>query len=234
MANAIFVPGLLCTGELYSAQVESLGGLDIAIGDHRSHESMGAIAGHILGSAPERFVLAGLSMGGYVAFEIMRQAPERIEALVLLDTSARPDAPEQTARRQELIDVAQTQGIDPLVDILLPVFLSEQHQANNDLTEAVRAMARETGVEAFVRQQQAIIHRADSHMTLRLIACPTLVIVGANDVLTPPDLAEEIAEGIPGAELCVIDDCGHLSAIEQPGAVNDAIASFLQSAGLTG
>lgn len=233
MTKAVFVPGLLCTDDLFAALNSALTGLDISIGDHRSHDNFAAMTAHILENAPERFVLAGLSMGGYASFEIMRQAPERVEALILMDTTARPDAPEQTERRKGLIEMAQSQGLDAVVDAVLPAFLAEEHQGRDDLTSLVRKMAHETGVDAFLKQQAAIMARADSHMTLHLITCPTLVIVGANDTLTPPELAEEIAEGISGAQLEVIDHCGHLSAIEQPDAVSGAIKSFLEGAGIS-
>lgn len=234
MTKAVFVPGLLCTGDLFAGQETALGGiLDISIGDHRSHDSFPAMAAHILEHAPERFVFAGLSMGGYAGFEIMRQAGERVEALILMNTSARADTPEQTERRKGLVETARTKGLDTVVDGLLPAFLAEQNLGREDLAGLVRNMARETGLDAFVRQQAAIMGRADSHMTLAAISCPTLVIAGANDTLTPPDLAEEIAGGISGARLKVIDQCGHLSAIEQPDAVSAAIKSFLEGAGIT-
>lgn len=228
MAKAVFVPGLLCTGELFASQRRALGGvLEMAIGDHRSDDNFAGMARRILGNAPEKFVFAGLSMGGYAGFEIMRQAPERVEALILLNTSARADAPEQSERRKGLIDMAQTQGLDPVVDAVLPVFLAEQNQGNAALTDMVRRMAGDTGVDVFLNQQAAIMGRADSRPSLGAISCPTLIIVGANDTLTPPDLAREIADGIPGAELKIIDECGHLSAIEQPEAVSEAIRTFL-------
>lgn len=233
MTRAVFVPGLLCTDELFAAQKAALTGLDISIGDHRSHDSFAAIGTHILENASERFVLAGLSMGGYASFEIMRQAPERVEALILMNTSARPDTAEQTERRKALLELAQTQGLDAVLDALLPMFLAEANQSREELTGLVRKMAHDTGLEAFVKQQTAIMGRADSRMTLSSISCPTLVIVGAGDTLTPPELAEEIAGSISGADLKVIDQCGHLSAIEQPDAVSAAIKSFLEGAGIS-
>lgn len=232
MAGAVFVPGLLCTGELFASQRRALSGvLEIAIGDHRSDDNFTGMARHILGNAPEKFVYAGLSMGGYAGFEIMRQAPERIEALILMNTSALADAPEQTERRKGLVAMAQSQGLDTVTDELLPMFLAEQNLGNKDLTETVHRMAGETGLDAFLNQQAAIMGREDSRSLLGAISCPTLVIVGANDILTPPELAREIADGISGAELKIIEDCGHLSAIEQPEAVSEAIKSFLEGVG---
>jgi pimeloyl-ACP methyl ester carboxylesterase len=202
------------------------------IGDHRAHDNFEDMARHILGNAPENFVFTGLSMGGYAGFEIMRQVPERVTALILMNTSARPDAPEQIERRRGLIETVNGQGIDAVVDAVLPAFLAEQNQGNTALTDKVRQMAGETGVETFLNQISAIMGRADSRPILQMISCPTLVIVGADDSLTPPELAREIVGGISGAELAVIPDCGHLSSIEQPDAVSQAIKSFLEGAGI--
>jgi pimeloyl-ACP methyl ester carboxylesterase len=202
------------------------------IGDHRSHNNFEGMAKHILGNAPEKFVYAGLSMGGYAGFEIMRQAPERVKALILMNTSVRPDGPEQTERRKGLIEMAKTQGLGAVVDAVLPAFLAEQNLKNTALTDKVRKMAEETGLDTFLNQMAAIIGRVDSQPTLQTISCPTLVIVGANDTLTPPELAREIVNGVSGAQLVVIDDCGHLSALEQPDAVSQAIKTFLQDAGI--
>jgi pimeloyl-ACP methyl ester carboxylesterase len=231
MPKAVFVPGLLCTRELFASQKHALRDvLEMTIGDHRNNDNFTRMAERILGDAPERFVYAGLSMGGHAGFEIMRQAPERIEALILMNTSARPDAPEQRERRMGLIEVAKREGLSAVADELLPVFLAEKNLGNRDLTDSVRHMAIDTGVEAFERQQAAIMGRADSRGSLSQITCPTLVIVGNRDTLTPPELAREMVDGIPGAELKIIDDCGHLSSIEQPDAVSEAIKTFLEEA----
>lgn len=233
MTKAVFIPGLLCTDALYAPQVAALGGrLDIAIGDHRRHDTLAAIAGHILSSAPERFVLAGLSMGGYISLEILRQAPERVTALLLLDTSARADEPEKTARRRELVKISSEQGLDRVMDQLVPVFLAEESQQDAGLVATARKMASDTGPDTFARQQEALTARPDSRPSLVDIRCPTLVIVGDKDVLTPPDLAREIADAIPGSQLSVIENCGHLSTLEQPEAVNQAIETFLEGAGI--
>lgn len=234
MVDAVFVPGLLCTRALFAAQSGDLSEtLNISIGDHRQDDTLPAIARRILHNAPETFVCAGLSMGGYIGFELLRQAPERVKALVLLNTSARADTPDKTEGRQAMIALAEAEGIDAVADAHLPAFLSEKHLARDDLTSTIREMARSTGVEAYLRQQTAIMSRPDSREILREITVPTLVVVGADDILTPPELAKEMADGIPDADLLVIEDCGHLSTMERPQAVNDAIRSFLEKAGIT-
>lgn len=233
MTPAIFIPGLLCTAELYAPQIAALENrLDIAVGDHTRQDSMAAIAAHILSSAPERFVLAGLSMGGYVAFEIMRQAGERVQALILIDTGPHADSPEQTARRRELLSLAAAEGIAPVIERLMPLFIAEDRLEDAQLIETIRRMALETGPEAFARQQKAIMERPDSMPTLAQIRCPALVIVGEKDMLTPPDLARQIAGGISGAKLETVPGAGHLATLEKPEAVNAAIEGFLEEAGV--
>jgi pimeloyl-ACP methyl ester carboxylesterase len=226
----VLVPGLLCSARLYEAQVPTLWLFgQVAIADHRRDADMAAIAGRILANAPPRFALAGLSMGGYIAFAMMRLAPERIVKLALLDTSARPDVPEQKAGREKFIAMAEAGKLNDVVETLTPRFLHRNHANDERLKQIVRAMAAETGAEAFVRQQQAIMLRQDSRPLLSEIKCPTLVLVGDGDELTPPELAKEIAGGISGAKLAVVPECGHLSTIEKPDAVNAALAEWLEN-----
>jgi pimeloyl-ACP methyl ester carboxylesterase len=190
---------------------------------------MEAIAAAILRDAPQRFALAGLSMGGYIAFAMMRLAPERIVKLALLDTSARPDLPEQKAGREKFIALAQVGKLNEVVDTLTPRFLHPSHVKDERLKKIVRDMAAETGAEAFVRQTKAIMGRQDARPLLSEIGCPTLVLVGDGDALTPPELAKEIASGISGAKLVVVPECGHLSTVEKPDAVNAAMAEWLRA-----
>lgn len=234
MPKAVFVPGLLCNEELFASQIEALSGaFEITIGDHRSDDNFTSIATRILSHAPEKFVYAGLSMGGYAGLEIMRQAPERVEALILMNTSARADAPEKIEQRKGLIAMAQNEGLVAVANAVLPNFLAERHHGNKEMTDTVHRMASDTGLDAFLKQQVAIMGRADSQTLLSAISCPTLVIVGADDTLTPPELAIEITEGIANAELAVIENCGHLSTIEQPGVVSDVIKTFLKKTGIS-
>lgn len=227
--SIVFVPGLLCTGELYAPQIAALEASSTClVAEHRLAPSMDAIAEHILASAPGRFDLVGLSMGGYIAFEMAARAPERIRRLVLMDTSARPDRPDQTAWRRDLIALADAEGLEPVIDRLLPMFVAESRLGDRDLAAIVRRMAADTGVEAFRRQQTAIMNRKDARPDLAAIACPTLVVVGEHDRLTPAELAREIAEGIDGAVLRTIPRSGHLTTLEEPDAVNALLAEFLQ------
>jgi len=225
----LLVPGLLCSARLYAPQVAALWPQGpVMVADHRRDADMAAIAARILEHAPPRFALAGLSMGGYIAFAIMRLAPERVVKLALLDTSARPDTPEQSAAREKFIAMAEAGNLSEVVDTLVPRLLHKRRHDDEALVRTVRVMADDTGVTAFVRQERAIMARPDSRPLLSAITCPTLVLVGEGDELTPPALAQEMASGIAGARLVVVPDCGHLSTLEQPDAVNAAMAEWLE------
>ncbi|HEX5958042.1 MAG TPA: alpha/beta fold hydrolase [Hyphomicrobiaceae bacterium] len=228
--NLILVPGLLCTGRLWAEQISALD--DVAactVADHARHDSMAGIARSILAVAPPRFALAGLSMGGYIAYEIVRQAPERVERLALLDTAAAADTPERTAARRELMATAEREGIARVQELLLPALVHKTRLADKALVDAVVQMAVDIGLDAFKRQEEAIIARPDNRPLLRSIRCPTLVLVGEQDALTPIDTAREIAAGITGARLEIIPDCGHLSAMERPEAVSQALREWLKA-----
>jgi pimeloyl-ACP methyl ester carboxylesterase len=224
----VLVPGLNCSARLYAEQVPALWGCGpVTIADHRRDDSVAAIAARILAMAPPRFALAGLSMGGYITFAMVRAAPERVARLALLDTSARPDTPEQTERRHSMIALAESGRFAEAADLLFPVFVHRNRHGDEALRTIVRTMAEETGPQAFVRQERAIMTRPDCRALLKSIRCPTLVLVGDGDALTPPVLSEEIAAGIAGAHLVRVPDCGHLSTLERPEAVNRALVEWL-------
>jgi pimeloyl-ACP methyl ester carboxylesterase len=228
----LLLPGLTATARLYAAQIPLLWQFGpVMLADHRRDDSMAAIARRILAHAPPRFALLGLSMGGYIAFELLRQAPERIVRLALLDTTARADTPEQSTRRRTLIEQARGGGFGEVADLLYPGLVHPDRLDDHDLREQVRCMAAETGAEAFIRQQTAIMHRCDSRPHLAAIACPTLVLVGDADQLTPPERAQEIAAGIRGARLVIVPGSGHLSTLEQPQRVNAALVEWLGAPG---
>jgi pimeloyl-ACP methyl ester carboxylesterase len=226
----LFIPGLSCSARLYSAQIAALWRCgSVTVTDHTRDESMRAIAGRILRLAPPRFALVGLSMGGYIAFEVFRQAPERIARLALFDTSARPDRPDQTAVREQRIALARAGRFAEIADQMFPLLVHPSRHADADLRQVVRQMDEDTGAEAYVRQQTAIMGRPDSRPDLAAIRCPTLVLVGDGDALTPPDLAREMADAIAGARLMVVPDCGHLSTLERPEAVSQALLTWMEA-----
>src|SRR3546814_86471 len=214
----LLLPGLLNDSALWSHQIDGVADLvdDIRVPDLTRHETVREIAAAILAEAPSRFALAGLSMGGYVALELLRQAPERVERLALLDTSARADSDDQRRRRTGLIQLADMGRFKGVTPRLLPMLVHPSRLEDTSVTGPIFEMAARVGRDGFIRQQKAILSRADSLDLLPGIAVPTLVACGRQDQLTPPALAEEMAAAIPGAELAVIEDCGHLPALEYP------------------
>jgi pimeloyl-ACP methyl ester carboxylesterase len=224
----VLLPGLLCDMALWEAQVAALSTIaEPWVADLTRDESISGMAHRVLAAAPPRFALAGLSMGGYVAQEIMRQAPERVTRLALLDTSARMDTPEQTSRRRGLIELAQKGEFKGITPRLLPLFVHPDRLTDTTLTGAIAAMAERVGKDAFLRQQKAIMGRPDGRSDLARIAVPTLVLCGREDALTPLPLHEEIAALVPWARLEVIERCGHMSTMERPAEVNVAMGQWL-------
>jgi pimeloyl-ACP methyl ester carboxylesterase len=226
----VLIPGLLCSPRLYADQIPHLWRLGpVTIADHTRDDSMGAIARRILASAPPRFALIGLSMGGHISFEIMRQAPERVAKLALLDTSARPDTPEQSEARRAQIALAKSGRLPEVLDAMFPRLVHPKHRADERVRQIHYQMSADVGADGFVRQQLANMGRPDSRPGLSAIRCPTLVLVGDSDELTPPDRAAEIANGIAGARLVTVPESGHASTVEQPEYVTRALMEFLQA-----
>ena len=226
----ILVPGLNCSARLYAEQVPALWQFGpVTVADHRRDDSITALARRILANAPPEFALAGLSMGGYIAFEVVRQAAGRVAKLALLDTGARPETPERTEARRPLIELARQGRIADITDNQFPLLVHRKRHGDQALKAIVRAMNGETGAQAYIRQQEAIMGRPDSRPGFAAIDCPTLILVGDEDQLTPPELAREMANGIRGSRLVIIPECGHLSTLEQPPAVTQALVEWMQS-----
>ncbi|HEV7693840.1 MAG TPA: alpha/beta fold hydrolase [Hyphomonadaceae bacterium] len=225
----VFVPGLMVTARIYEHQALELGQRHpVLFANHWSHGSMAEIARAILGAAPPRFALAGMSMGGYVALEIMRRAPERVDRLVLMSTSAKPDTPERSEDRRSQVAAAKSAGnMRAWAKALYPKLVHPARHEDLPLLTAFIDMAEQLGVEAFARQIEAIIGRADSRPLLSEIRIPTLVIAGKDDRLITPDNSEEIAKGIPGAKLELVEHCGHMGMIERPETYTKLLTGFL-------
>lgn len=224
----VLVPGLLCDAALWAHQSRHLADIaDIRIGDTMSANSMEGMADAVLAAAPERFALAGLSMGGYVSLEVMRRAPERVIKLALLDTAAIADDADKRKNRLELIKLAETGKFKGVTPRLLPLFLHPDRLTDDALTGAVMEMAGRVGKDAFLRQQKAILGRIDSRPHLAGIRVPTLVLCGRQDGLTPLERHEEMAAAIPGARLSVIENCGHLATMERPVAATAMLRDWL-------
>lgn len=224
----ILLPGLLCDSALWTHQTRHLGEIaESAVPNLTGHDSLGGLAAAVLAAAPDRFALAGLSMGGYVALEIMRQAPERVIKLALLDTNARPDSDEQRRRRRGLMALANRGEFRGVTPRLLPMLIHPDRTEEQDLTATVMQMAERVGKEAFLRQQTAILGRPDSRPDLARIACPTLVLCGREDALSTLEMHVEMAEAIPQARLAVVEQCGHLAPLERPHATTALLRDWL-------
>lgn len=225
----VLIPGLACTSRLYEAQIAALSGeRTILVADHTRDDSIPDMAARLLRQAPERFSLAGLSMGGYVALEVMRQAPGRVARLALLDTSARPDTPEASQDRERLIALAEAGRLKDIAVRLWPRLVHPDRQSDEALRDIVDEMMQDTGAEAYIRQQRAIMGRADSRPLLPGIEIPTLVLAGEGDAITPPEIAREMAEMIEWASLVIVPEAGHLSSLEQPERVTQAMRLWLE------
>lgn len=226
----VLVPGLGCTPRLYAEQMTALWKYGpVQVADHRRADSMDQIARQILAEAPPRFALCGLSMGGYIAFAIQRLAPDRVMKLALLDTGARNDTPEASERRRASIAKIQAGEFEAVIETLWPLLVHKNRRDDAALKKIAVDMAITAGADAFIRQQTAIMNRPDSRPGLSDIRCPTLVLVGEGDELTPPALAEEMAQLIAGARLVKVPDCGHLSTLEKPEPVTKALVEWMEA-----
>jgi pimeloyl-ACP methyl ester carboxylesterase len=230
MTPILLVPGLACSARLFAPQIPALWQLGpVVIANHTTADSLAGIAQSILANAPPRFHLAGMSMGGYVAFEILRQAPDRVARLALLDTGSRADTPEQTERRRKLIAAAERDRLALVNEVLWPVLVHESRAGDRELRRIVDEMLFEVGAPAVIRQQQAIIARPDSRPGLGAIRSPALIVVGESDRIAPRELAAEMADGISGARLEIVAECGHLSTLERPATVTKLLVDWFSA-----
>jgi pimeloyl-ACP methyl ester carboxylesterase len=228
LPHLVLLPGLLNDSRLWQHQTSGLSNIaHTYVGDLTKAMSISAMAKAVLSRVPaEEFVLAGLSMGGYVALEIMRQAPERILGLALLDTSARPDNRQAKENRRQAMELAVT-DFPAVITALLPKLIHPAQLDNAGLINSITEMAISLGKDTFIRQQKAITDRIDSQPFLSRIQCPTLVMCGREDAITPLGVHQDMATEIANSELVIIEECGHLSALEQPSRVNEVLAQWL-------
>lgn len=225
----ILIPGLLCDDALWEDQVAALAQVaSCTITDKHMHfETIGQIAEAIVSQAPPRFSLAGLSMGGYVALEICIKFSERVDRLALIDTSARADTIEQTERRENLIALCRKGRFADVVDLLCSVLIHPDRLKDIALRNRITDMAHRIGPEVFVRQQRAIMSRSDQVASLSTISCPTTVVCGEQDQITPMDCAQEMVANIGPSELVVIPECGHMSTMEKPVTLCQTMKTWL-------
>jgi pimeloyl-ACP methyl ester carboxylesterase len=229
-APFLLVPGLNCTEEGFKHVIPALWPFGaVTVANHMDGEGVAGIAANILRDAPPAFALLGFSMGGYIAFEILRQAPERVLKLCMLDSSARPDSPEAIEKRRAGIAKARSGNFDDAVSATFATAVHPEHLDRIDLKAIHMGMARVLGPEIYARHQEAIIARPDSRPDLPGIKVPTLIVVGDTDQITVPDAAREMHTGIADSKLVVIEKAGHLALLEQPLPVASAIRAWARS-----
>ncbi len=224
----VFLPGLLCDQDIWRDQIEGLGAdFDIFCPGLMNHAFIEEMAQDVLARAPPTFSLCGHSMGGRVALEIVARAPERVERLALMDTGFHPARPGESIGRDSLLRIAFAEGMTSLAAQWLPPMLAEHRVGDEQLMQRLTAMVERANPDVFCRQVNALLHRPDAYKILSMIDCPTAVIVGGLDTWSPLAQHEEMAARIPGASLTVIEGSGHMSPVEQPGAVTAALADWM-------
>ena len=229
----VLLPGLMCDAAVWAPQVQSLSNLvNCHVVDYGLRDSITAMAEHVLATAPTfEFALAGHSMGGRVALELMRLAPQRVERLALLDTGVHPLAQgepgdKEKAGRMALLSQAQRSGMRAMGTMWARPMV---HPAvvGGPLFEQVLDMLERSSPTQFAAQINALLGRPDAAPALPTIACPTLVLTGREDLWSPPEQHATIASAIRGAQLVIVEQCGHMSTMEQPEAVNAAFVDWL-------
>lgn len=222
-------PGLMCDEALFVEQVSHLADRrEVRVADFTRQVSIEEMASDLLRDVPGQFCYAGLSMGGIVGFELCRQAPERIAALVLMNTTAEPDTPAKRASRLRQIERARAGELETIVlEELKPNYLAEQSRKDEATMREITAMAGRLGPVVFEQQSRALMSRADSRSTLGSITCPVALVAGDQDVLCPPEQHAQMQRRIERSELHVLLECGHLSTLEQPKRVNRILDGML-------
>ena len=224
----VLLPGLLNTAKVFEPLIAELGdAADVIVPELHQCESIEDMAEATLGIAPERFSLGGFSMGGYVAFEILRRAPQRVERLALIDTQASPDPPESTARRRAFVDQSKIGRFHGVTSTLMPSLIHPSRLSDPSVTGPIVEMATLIGADGFAREQRAIMARPDSRPLLVDIKVPTMVISGRQDRTVPLARAEEMAADISHSQLVVLEHCGHMAPLEKPVEVAAALRRWL-------
>lgn len=223
----VFIPGLACTGALFGLQISTFKERPIIIAETCDQDTIEAMATRLLAHAPERFALVGLSMGGYVALEVIRQAPDRISRLALMNTNARNDAPPQTQLRHALMEITRKGGYHKIAAMQYSQIVHPAHHDDTALKNIVFDMATDIGPDNYLRQQNAIINRRDQRPNLPAIKCPCIIVAGEQDNLIPHDRCVEMHKAISQSKLHVIPDCGHLSTLEHPVHTSELLQDWL-------
>ena len=228
MPKLVFIPGLLLTSTFFSNQADALGEqYEIAYADTTGLDTVTAMAERLLDEIDGNFTPIGLSMGGYITLELARLAPDRLDAMIVMDSAAHQDSEEKTKTRKALIEMSYLGKFKGVTRTLLPSLIATHHLKNDDLCQQIIDMAGRIGHENFVLQQKAIMSRRDQFDTLRSLDKASLFVVGDVDVLTPPEQVMAMADATRGSHFVEIANTGHLPPIESPKATNRVLAEFL-------
>lgn len=225
--TVLLVPGLVCDGAVWAHQRAGLADVaDCIVPDVCEPDTMQGMAAEVLAQAPGRFAIAGFSMGGYIALEVLRQAPERVTRLALIDSGMRADTAEQTANRNAAIATCEAGRYAAVIEAMLPLLLHSSRLVD-PLADLVRAMASRVGSDAFVRRQKALMSRRDAREVVARASIPIRVVCGREDRLTPLPRSEEVAQTARGARLSVVEECGHMPLLERPQAATALLRDWL-------
>ncbi len=228
--HTILVPPLLCSPAVYASILDTVWSHgSVAVADTLHDDTIADMAARILRTGPARFALLGTSMGGYVALEVVRRAPERVAGLALVSTSARADSDDQLAARRRQSRLVEEGHFDALVDAAFPGVVAARNESDPHLLRAWRGMAASVGPRGFLRQQAATMDRTDARDLLPGITCPTFVIHGAQDRLIPPDAGREIAAAVPTSTLRIVEHAGHFLLLERPDEATALVSEFLDA-----
>ncbi len=231
----LLVPGLMCDRAVWQTVLPALTSVcDACVVDCGDADSLGLMAQQLLLTAPPHFALAGHSMGARVGLEVLRQAPERVSRIALLDTGylARAEGAaggDETRKRQALLDIARTQGVRAMAEVWVQGMVHPQRLADAQLIECIVAMFERRSADHFARQIQALLQRPDASDVLRAIRVPALVICGRQDSWAPVPQHEAMQRLVPAADLVVIEDAGHMAPMERPEAVAAALVQWLNA-----
>jgi len=227
----LLLPGLICDARIWAPQVERLRAHRAvhAMNGYGDADSFAVMADRVLATAPPCFALAGHSMGGRVALEIVRRVPERVAGLALVSTGVHPPKAGEAEKRFALLARGVEQGMDALIDAWLPPMVWEPNRQLPGLMHALARMCADIGLETFERQIHALLGRPEVESLLPAIGCPTLVAVGAHDEWASPAQHRAIAAAIPGSTLAIIEEAGHMLPVERPDGMTDALVSWLET-----
>jgi pimeloyl-ACP methyl ester carboxylesterase len=228
MKTLYLLCGILCDPVVWRAQARQLESrYDVRVVSFLAQDSMEAMAAHVLSDAPPSFALAGHSMGGRVALEVCRRAPERVERLALLDTGYEAAVDGEAERRAVLVNQALRKGIDSIAATWALPMLAPGHRTDTELVQTILSMVGRMSGEIYAAQTRALLSRPDATSVLESLSCPTLILCGKEDGWSPPARHEQMAQLVPHSRLRLIDDCGHMSMMEQPEAILSALEEWL-------